>query len=297
MVIPIEHKSTIKLNSNRFTTEEILSTYPKFERCLNDLRQLGREVVNNNASASINTRGIENSINSTILEVFGAGSEEYRIYQARLLPVIFTDPEQIRKSFIDRIQQTQLKLQDLINLFKTEAANRTKNNSKGSYQPPNPTPLAQSQNFIDVAEERQIHKSHIVIIAKNNKEQVDAVWVFLDKLGLKPLSVEWPQVNVPLSRSFKSLEKSNFALIFIDSTYSKHHSDNLVKDEMLFVLGYVAGYLGEEYVCALYNPNIKLPPISSLLMQICFDDRGAWQLELARKIKMVGIEFDLNKAI
>ena len=57
------------------------------------------------------------------------------------------------------------------------------------------------------------------------------------------------------------------------------------------------GKLGQERVCALYREKMEIPSDYSGIVFIPMDSRGGWKLLVAREIKQVGIEIDLNKAV
>jgi len=67
------------------------------------------------------------------------------------------------------------------------------------------------------------------------------------------------------------------------------------RQNVVFELGYFIAKLGRERVRALYTEGVKLPSDYKGVLYTEFDSTGAWKLELAREIKAVGIELDLNK--
>lgn len=66
---------------------------------------------------------------------------------------------------------------------------------------------------------------------------------------------------------------------------------------MILELGYFIGALGRKHVCALYTAGVELPSDLSGVAYIPIDAGGAWRLHVARELKAVSIEIDLNLAV
>jgi predicted nucleotide-binding protein len=62
-------------------------------------------------------------------------------------------------------------------------------------------------------------------------------------------------------------------------------------------LGYFAGKLGHQRVCALYRPGMEIPASRSGIQQIEMDDYGGWRLNLARLLRAAGFQIDMNQAL
>jgi len=67
------------------------------------------------------------------------------------------------------------------------------------------------------------------------------------------------------------------------------------RQNVVFELGYFMGKLGRGRVCALHSEGVELPSDYDGVLYIKLDKFGAWKLELAKEIKAVGFDVDLNK--
>jgi len=67
------------------------------------------------------------------------------------------------------------------------------------------------------------------------------------------------------------------------------------RQNVVFELGYFMGKLGRGRVCALHSEGVELPSDYDGVLYIKLDKLGAWKLELAKEIKAVGFDVDLNK--
>lgn len=69
------------------------------------------------------------------------------------------------------------------------------------------------------------------------------------------------------------------------------------RQNVVFEHGYLVGKLGRKKVAALVSGNIELPKDISGIVYIALDNANAWHLQLAKEMKNVGYNVDLNKLI
>ena len=65
----------------------------------------------------------------------------------------------------------------------------------------------------------------------------------------------------------------------------------------MFEHGYLIGKLGRENVCALVKGDIEKPNDISGLVYIELDSQKAWRFNIARDMKKLGYDIDLNNLI
>ena len=287
-----------KLNS-----ENIASVIPRIERCLQVLENLNVQTIGERFDPNQHVRGLENSINSIISELFGPNTPEYRLYRARLVPVVFTnDIEQVRRGYTEGITETSSKLQALLQKLR----------SKTGGNPYTPTvqsgPVPPVQERYDSESSLNAEASRcVLILASNGNPDYPKVENFLHKLELAPLAFEWPKQGGNIAETLGELEEAAFALVFLETDLGGYGQDALggqagqprkePSRDSIFMLGYLAGRLGEESVCALHKPGLLVPASAYGVGKVKCDERGAWQLELARLFRSGGIRFDMNKAL
>lgn len=69
------------------------------------------------------------------------------------------------------------------------------------------------------------------------------------------------------------------------------------RQNVVFEFGFFVGYLGRSHTVVLYEAGVELPSDLSGLVYIEYDAAGSWKMQLAKELKAVGVEVDLNKAL
>ncbi|MFZ1743100.1 MAG: nucleotide-binding protein [Pontixanthobacter sp.] len=69
------------------------------------------------------------------------------------------------------------------------------------------------------------------------------------------------------------------------------------RQNVLMELGYFIGRLGRENVCALKKGAMELPSDFAGVVWEDMDSRGGWKLALARELKAIGHQVDMNLAV
>jgi predicted nucleotide-binding protein len=69
------------------------------------------------------------------------------------------------------------------------------------------------------------------------------------------------------------------------------------RQNVILELGYFTGKLGRNRVCALHRGSVEIPTDYLGVMYVPLNEGGGWQLQLAKELKAVGFEIDMNKAI
>lgn len=69
------------------------------------------------------------------------------------------------------------------------------------------------------------------------------------------------------------------------------------RQNVIFELGYFAGVLGRNRVCALTKGDVELPSDYDGVVYISLDDAGGWKLRLVKELQEVGFDVDANLAL
>ena len=75
------------------------------------------------------------------------------------------------------------------------------------------------------------------------------------------------------------------------------HALPRARQNVLVELGYMAGKIGRDRVCALKKEDVELPSDFLGVLYIDIDNAGAWRLKVAKELKVAGLNVDLNNAI
>ena len=130
----------------------------------------------------------------------------------------------------------------------------------------------------------------------------ESVARFLEKLALETVILD-EQTNLGRSvlKKFREYSDVGFAVILLTGDdrggLASEDVSNLrprARQNVVFELGYFLAKLGDERVCCLCSEGLEVPSDYSGVLYIPLDALGAWKPRLARELKDVGFDVDLN---
>lgn len=146
--------------------------------------------------------------------------------------------------------------------------------------------------------------SDIFIVHGHDESAKQSVARFIERLELRAVILhEQPNAGRTIIEKFEEYANVGFAIVLLtpdDIGYPRDKPDEKkqrARQNVIFELGFFIGKLGRERVCALYKEGVEIPSDFQGVLYIEMDTRGGWQLQLAREIKHVGIEVDMNKVV
>ncbi len=240
----------------------------------------------------------ERKIRSTVLEIFGEHSPEYRDHQyheisgGRPMRVMTTwdDPYAHRaerqQDFAEGIPRTITMLESLIETVK----------ERTDFRPV----------LGKIVEEEAPAAGDEVFIVHGRKEGPrEAVARFITKLGLKPIILyEQASEGRTVIEKIEGQSDVGYAVVLLmaddrgglveadPSTYRARARQNVILE-----LGYFVGKLSRRRVCVLYEEGVEIPSDYHGVVYVPLDGAGAWQLRLAKEMKAAGLDIDLNRAV
>ena len=124
---------------------------------------------------------------------------------------------------------------------------------------------------------------------------------FLEKLGLCPIILnEQPNAGKTIIEKFEnSSEGVGYAVVLLspdDIGYPKERPDDKkprARQNVILELGYFVAKLGRRGVCALHKGDVEIPSDYYGVLYLKMDSH--WQISLAKEIKEVIKDIDLNK--
>ena len=124
----------------------------------------------------------------------------------------------------------------------------------------------------------------------------------LAKLGLKPIILhEQPSEGRTIIEKIEWRSDVGYAVVLLTaddrgglidadpSTYNPRARQNVILE-----LGYFLGKLKRQRVCVLYEKGVEIPSDYQGVVYVPLDERGAWKFELAKEMRAVGFNIDLN---
>jgi len=156
-----------------------------------------------------------------------------------------------------------------------------------------------------VKPEQSVSGHNIFLVHGHDEPALQETARFLEKLGQNVTILrEQPNQGRTIIEKFEDYSDVGFAIVlltsddrggFISVPYEKQKPR--ARQNVIFELGYFIGRLGRNRVCALYRSGVEIPSDYSGVLYLELDERGAWQLELAKELKAVGLPIDMNKAL
>jgi predicted nucleotide-binding protein len=160
-------------------------------------------------------------------------------------------------------------------------------------------PIIQSSD-----ENISISNNKVFIVHGHDEQVKETTARFIEKLGLEAVILH-EQANEGKT-IIEKLEKHTdvgFSIVLLtpDDVGSKITEQSELKprarQNVLVELGYMAGKIGRDRVCALKKEDVELPSDFLGVLYIDIDNAGAWRLKVAKELKVAGLSVDLNNAI
>jgi predicted nucleotide-binding protein len=155
-----------------------------------------------------------------------------------------------------------------------------------------------------ILDQNQLRRNYILFIYGRDPAGTESVLRFIEKVGLQAYSFqEQTNGSHSIMEKFGKFSNINFAILLITPEDLIPPEDKLmgkkswISQNVIFELGFLVGKLGLGRVCVLYHEGMEIPFDFSDIVCVPMDTRGRWRLLVAKEIKQVGIEVDLNKAI
>src|SRR5262245_1287010 len=243
-------------------------------------------------------RAIERRIRSTILEVFGENSAEYRDHQyheirgGRGIRVVgygedprYAEAER-QQDFTEGIPRTVTMLESLVDTVRERTTARR---AVGAIvESPGPDASA----------------NRVFIVHGRSEGPREAVARFVMKLGFEPIILqEQASEGRTIIEKFEHHSGVGFAVVLLTGDDRGGPADAdpdsyepRARQNVILELGYFVGKLGRRRVAVLYEAGVEIPSDFHGVVYIPLDAREGWRLLLANEMKAAGFDVDLNKA-
>lgn len=141
-----------------------------------------------------------------------------------------------------------------------------------------------------------------VVHGKDNEAKQETAR-FIERLGLKAIILhEQTSGSKTIIEKIEKYSNIGYAIVLytpcdVGNEKNKEPLNLRARQNVVFEHGYFIGKLGRENVCALMKGNIEKPNDISGVVYIEMDSSGNWKMDLARELKSVGYQIDLNKLL
>jgi predicted nucleotide-binding protein len=144
----------------------------------------------------------------------------------------------------------------------------------------------------------------VFVVHGHDEEAKQLIARCIERLGLEAIILhEQANRGRTIIEKFEDYANVAFAVILLtpdDVGAGKDYVNDLkprARQNVILELGFFLGKLGRNRVCALHKGNLELPSDFSGVLWIPMDPNGAWQFSLAKEMKAVGLDLDLNVLI
>lgn len=147
--------------------------------------------------------------------------------------------------------------------------------------------------------------SRVFLVHGRNEGIRESVARFLESLGL-PVTIlhEQPNMGRTIIEKFEDYSDVGFAVVLLTGddkgglvTDAAKSYRPRARQNVILELGFFLAKLGRERVCTLYESGVEVPSDFSGVVFVELDPNRRWHLELARELRAVGFEVDLNRLV
>lgn len=277
--------------SANLTGEQMRSGLKKIERRIADLEAFDVDLVEQRWDPAI--EALEKRVNSTLQDVLGHDTVEYREYSIGALdtlPLIMgggPDPlPKVHAGYREGIKRELFKLRALRDIFQER--------------------IADSDEASAMAKSTVIGREstrRVFIVHGHDDGLKETVARYLSKLEMTPVILhEQPNQGRTIIEKFERLADVDFAVVLFtpdDVGYPVNKVEQArsrPRQNVVLELGFFMGALGRQRVCVLYSGDIELPSDYAGVLYLPLDPAGAWRFLLAKEMRASGIEVDLNNS-
>jgi|688.fasta_scaffold182196_1 predicted nucleotide-binding protein len=233
---------------------------------------------------------VESNVRSSIREVFGPNSPEFReneYHTLRVGPLRFNaSNHELQQNLVNGIPAGKAMLENLIARLEEK-----RQDMKGAPSSSVTHPYSQGGR-------------KVFVVHGHDEAAKESVARFLGTLHLEPIFLhEQPNKGRTVIEKLGANSDVAFAVVLLTPDDAGHASGQpdaarpRARQNVVMELGYFIGLLGREKVCPLVKGDLEKPSDYEGVVYVPMDAAGAWKLTLAREIKASGTSIDLNLAM
>jgi predicted nucleotide-binding protein len=230
---------------------------------------------------------LRKKVNTTLQYILGGNSVEYEEYELGSFYPWYRSVSEIPDFYKTKIREAVLRLQSLIEIFMERIEHSE----------------AAASQVATASRERTRQKTGKVFIVHGHDDGVKAsVARFIEKLGFQPVILhEQANEGRTIIEKFEAHADADFAVVLFtpdDMGYQVkqgyEHTKPRARQNVVLELGFFMGSLGRNRVAVLHTGDLEMPSDYSGVLFIPLSDE-IWTYRLAKEMKAVGLDVDLNR--
>lgn len=151
------------------------------------------------------------------------------------------------------------------------------------------------------ANKRDKFSEKVFIVHGHDETKLLEVKTLVERQGLKAVVLrDEPNGGATVIEKFEKNADVGFAVVIMtaddvgSSKASPEELRNRARQNVILELGYFAGHLGRERVCALLEDEMDVPSDILGVVYTKLDEAGAWKYKLADELRHAGYSVDKN---
>ena len=167
--------------------------------------------------------------------------------------------------------------------------------------------IKERENIVEIESTNydiEINRDKVFIVHGHDELALEQVIAFIKDIKLEPIVLK-NQANLgnTIIEKLEQYSDVGFAIVLYTpcdigaSIQDKNNIRERARQNVVFEHGYLIGKLGRDNVCALVKGDIEKPNDISGLVYIELDSQKAWRFNIARDMKKLGYDIDLNNLI
>lgn len=149
-----------------------------------------------------------------------------------------------------------------------------------------------------------LNNNKVFIVHGHDELALEQVISFIKDINLEPIVLKnQASSGKTIIEKIEECSDVGFAIVLYtpcDVGASINDAENLqhrARQNVIFEHGYLVGKIGRSNVCALVKGNIEKPNDISGVVYIDLDSQKAWRFAVAKELKQLGYNVDVNNLI
>ena len=276
--------------SANLNVEQMKSALLRLENRLDDLRAFDPMEITRRDDPSI--QALENKVDDFLVRTFGEGTAEYNRYSSatrldtagmyigRTVPIheVIQGLQHGKERAIQILEGIQKTFEEEIDLA-------------------TPTTTAEVTQW----GQPSTASRKVFVVHGSDQGARDTVARFLGKLDLEPIILgEGANKGRTIHQKLRDSSTVAFAVVLFTPDDEGGPADKSgplqlrARQNVVYELGFFSALLGDGKVCILYSDGVEIPSDLGGLIYVSFDERGAWEIRVAKEMKAAGLEIDMN---
>jgi predicted nucleotide-binding protein len=268
------------------TVEQMKSGIARIEPRIAELESYDINTISESFDPAM--AGLQKKVNSTLKDILGCESVEYKDYEIRdFSPIMYSSNVlTIRSHYDNQLKRAVLQLKALKDVLEERVAHAAPSQDISPSQP--------TQSF---------NTGKVFIVHGHDHGVKNTVARFIEKLGLKAIILdEQPNEGRTIIQKLEDHSEADFAIVLFTPDDIGHlakkpdEAKPRARQNVVFELGYFMGMLGRKRVALLKTDDgIEIPSDYAGVLYSSLDGSDSWKYELAKEMKSCGMNIDKDK--